>query len=262
MVAYLSLINLFNIGLMFILGGVIGSFIGAYTYRWPRGISIKKGRSFCPKCKEKISWYDNIPLLSYLLLGGKCRNCGKKISVRYPLIELSTALLFIMTYTFKGTTLQGSLILPYLLAITAELIIIFVIDLENKLIPDEATFFIFSLASLALILSSNDDFYRIFFHAFLASLFFLFLHFITKGRGMGLGDVKLVLALGLVFTNWKLLVVWLFLAFIIGAVVGVFLILISKAKWGRQIPFGPFIIIAFFITLFWGETLSGYIIPF
>lgn len=253
--------------LIFIFGLIIGSFIGAYTYRWPRGISINKGRSMCPKCKKKINWYDNIPLLSYLLLAGKCRNCKKKISIRYPLIEFSTTLLFVAVYTFKGATLQGLplqgvWVLPYLLAVTAALIIIFVIDLEHKLIPDEATFFIFTMSSLALLFSTDDNFYRIFFCAFLASFFFLFLNFITKGRGMGLGDVKLVLALGLVFTDWKILIVWLFLSFIIGAIVGVFLIAIGKAKWGRQIAFGPFIIASFFITLFWGKILAGLLLPY
>lgn len=248
-------------------GLVFGSFIGAYTYRWPRNISINKGRSFCPKCKKKINWYDNIPLLSYLLLGGKCRNCGKKISLQYPLIELSTALLFVLVYSLKSTALQelplqGIWTLPYLLAITAALTIIFIIDFENKLIPDEATFLIFTISSLVLLLSENDNFYQSFFNAFLASLFFLFLNFITKGRGMGLGDVKLVLALSLVFHNWHLLVVWLFLSFVIGAFIGVFLILIGKAKWGKQIPFGPFLIFAFFITIFWGNSLLQVLFPY
>lgn len=247
--------------LVFVFGLIIGSFIGAYSYRWPKGISINKGRSFCPKCKKKISWYDNIPLLSYILLAGKCRNCDKKISIRYPFIELSTALLFVAVYTFKGGSLQGW-VLPYLLAVTAALVIIFVIDLENKLIPDEVTFFIFSISSLALILSGDDSFYQVFTCAFLASFFFLFLNFITKGRGMGLGDVKLVLALSLVFTDWRMLVTWLFSSFVIGAFIGVFLIVIGKAKWGRQIPFGPFLILAFFITLFWGDVLARILLPY
>ena len=247
---------------IFILGLIIGSFIGAYTYRWPRGISIAKGRSFCPKCKKKISWYDNIPLFSYLLLSGKCRNCKKNVSPRYPLIELSTALLFVAVYTLKGTTLQGGIVIPYLLAITSALIIIFIIDLEHKLIPDEPVFFILSLSLINLILSSSDKFYAILFTAFLAALFILFLNFITKGRGMGLGDVKLVLALGLSFYDWKILLIWLFGSFIIGAVVGVFLIAIGKARFGKQIPLGPFIILSFFIAMFWGNPLANYLFPY
>ena len=188
---------------IFVIGMVLGSFIGAYTYRWPRNISIRKGRSFCPKCKSKISWYDNIPLLSFILLSGKCRKCKKKISVRYPLIELSTALLFVIMYYFKGTTLHGLWTPPYLLSLTAALIAIFVIDFEYNLIPDETVLFVFSISFFVLLLSSNPAFYTILFSAFLASVFFLLLHLITKGQGMGLGDVKLVLALGLSLFDWK-----------------------------------------------------------
>ena len=246
---------------LFVFGLIIGSFIGAYTYRWPMGISVKEGRSFCPKCKAKISWYDNIPLLSYILLSGKCRNCKKKISLRYPLIELSTAAIFVLVYTLQGASFKG-IALPFFLLITAALIIIFVIDLEHNLIPDEAVFFIFTLAFLNLLFSSNKAFYTIFFSAFLASTFFLLLHLITKGRGMGLGDVKLVMALGLMFAYWKLLLVWIFLSFIIGSVVGVFLIATGKAKWGKKIPFGPFLVVSFFATIFWGDTLAGLLLPY
>lgn len=255
------MINIINLFFLFLFGLVIGSFIGAYTYRWPKDISVKRGRSFCPKCKKKIYWYDNIPLLSYLLLSGKCRNCKKKISLRYPLIEFSTALLFITIYTFKGSSLQGAA-LPYLLAITTALIIIFVIDFEHKLIPDEVVFFIFALAFLLLLLSPIIAFYTVLFAAFSASTFFLLLHLITKGRGMGLGDVKLVLALSLFFHDWKMLVVWLMFSFIIGAVVGVVLILIGKAGWGKQIPFGPFLVLSFFAVVFWGSGLIEVFFPY
>jgi prepilin signal peptidase PulO-like enzyme (type II secretory pathway) len=255
-VVYLNFIPIFLFGL------IIGSFISAYSYRWPRNISVQKGRSFCPKCKNKISWYDNIPLLSYALLRGKCRNCKNKISSRYPLIELLTALLFVAVYTFKGLSLQGSLALPYFLIISATLVAIFVIDLENKLIPDEAVFLIFLISFFTLLLSSNPAFYEILFSAFLASTFFLLLNLITRGHGMGLGDVKLVLALGLVLADPRMLLVWLFLSFTIGAVIGIYLIIIGKAKLGKQIPFGPFLIASFFITLFWGETLTGLLLPY
>ena len=249
--------------MIFIFGLVIGSFISAFTYRWPRDISVQKGRSFCDNCNTKISWYDNIPLLSFILLGGKCRKCKNTISSRYPLIELLTALLFVTVFTFKGQALQGNWwILPYLLVITAALVAIFVIDLENKLIPDEAVFFIFILAFLVLLVSSNPSFYLILFSAFAASTFFLLLNLITKGRGMGLGDVKLVLAMALFFIDLKMLLTWLFVSFITGAVVGIFLIAIGKAKFGKQIPFGPFIIASFFITLFWGDLLVKYILPY
>ena len=255
----------FYIFIIFILGLVVGSFISAYSFRWPRNIPIVKGRSFCDNCNTKISWYDNIPLLSFILLNGKCRSCKKKISLRYPIIEFFTALIFVIVFYYAITVQGGSLYgvtLPYLLAISSALIIIFVIDLEHKLIPDEAVFFIFTAAFLFLLLSSNKAFYTVLFAAFTASVFFIFLNFVTKGRGMGLGDAKLVLALGLVFADWRLIVVWIFLSFIIGSIIGILLIIFGKAKWGKQIPFGPFIITAFFITLFWGNLLTGVFLPY
>jgi leader peptidase (prepilin peptidase)/N-methyltransferase len=148
------------------------------------------------------------------------------------------------------------------LAVTTALIVIFVIDLENKLIPDEAVFFIFTLSFLALLLSSNPDFYQVLFTAFLASTFFLLLNLITMGKGMGLGDVKLVLALSLFMFDWRVVIVWLFTSFVIGAIVGIFLIAVGKAKFGKQIPFGPFLIAAFFITIFWGDMLVKYMLPY
>jgi leader peptidase (prepilin peptidase)/N-methyltransferase len=238
-----------------VLGYVIGSFLGALTYRLPRGISIKKGRSFCPNCKAKISWYDNIPVLSYLVLGGRCRSCKAKISLRYLLIEISTAVIFVGIYLQGGSLyVQGAslVVLPYLLAITSLLIIIFVIDLEHKIIPDEAVFWGLGMTILALFISSSGGLYLHLFSGFCAALFLLAVHLLTKGRGMGLGDVKFSLWGGLFF-GWPLTIIWLLISFVIGAVVGLVLILIGKAHLGKEIPFGPFLAISFFITLVWGN---------
>jgi len=259
--------------LILIFGLIVGSFVGAYTYRWPRGISISEGRSKCPRCKTVISWYDNIPLLSFILLKGKCRKCGKKISLRYPLIEFSTAFIFILVYlNFSGfaanmqnpslTQMSTFLVLAYYFLISAALVIIFVIDLEHKLIPDEVTFFIFTLSFFNLILTSNEKFYEILLSAFLTSSFFLFLNLVTLGRGMGLGDVKLVLASSLVLADYKLIITFIFLSFFIGSIIGIFLILIKKAKFGKQIPFAPFLITSLFITIMWGDKLSVYLLPY
>jgi len=144
---------------IFTAGLIAGSFIGALTYRLPRGLSILYGRSFCPKCKSKISWYDNIPLLSYALLNGRCRHCKKIISRRYPIIELSTAVIFVllgylvenclkssMKTSFHNSILCGTsdlfgqLTLLYLLILTSSLIAIFITDLEHKIIPDGLVF--------------------------------------------------------------------------------------------------------------------------
>src|SRR3990172_8718504 len=125
-----------NMIFFLILGLAVGSFLSAYTWRWPRGISIAKGRSICPKCKKQIAWYDNIPLFSYLILGGRCRNCHKKISLRYPLIEFSTAVLFILVVNLLGGFGKlGFLLTTSYLLLATILIAIFIIDFENQLIP-------------------------------------------------------------------------------------------------------------------------------
>lgn len=250
---------------IFILGLVVGSFLSAFTYRWPKGISIARGRSLCPHCKKTISWYDNIPLLSFLILRGKCRNCGKKISLRYPLIELSTASLFVLVnvvhpFTLLANEVGQALLTPYYLLLTSALIAIFITDFESMLIPDNLVYLLLGIILFLLLFSSNDNFYKILLTGFVVSFVFLLLHLITRGRGMGLGDVKLVLPLGIIL-GWPNVIIWLFLSFVIGAVVGIVLISFKKASFGKQIAFGPFLILAFFITLFWGKLLVKFIAP-
>lgn len=256
--------------LVIIYGLIVGSFLTAYTYRLPLGKSIKKGRSICPNCKKKIVWYDNIPLLSFLLLKGKCRRCGNKISIRYPMIELATALGFVGTYyllTMCGGTSPlslnvvcswqlrlGVLSLPFLLLIFSIILMIFIIDLEKMIIPDELVLFGLALVFLCLLLFDPSSLYLHLLSGFGAGLFLLLLHIVTRGRGMGLGDVKLSLFLGSLL-GWPWTAVWLFGAFLTGAIVGSILILIKKIAFGKQIAFGPYLILSLIITLIWGETL-------
>ncbi len=261
---------------IFIVGLVIGSFLTSYTYRWPRGYSAVKGRSLCPHCKRKIAWFDNIPVLSYVFLRGKCRFCRKKISIRYPLIELGTALIFLINFYFfnlcrynlQNNFYQNNAIicelqkalgfwaLPYLLLFASFLIAIFVIDLEEQLIPDDLVFYLILLAVFAVFLKNTSPFPYLL-SGFGASFFFLFLHLITKGRGMGLGDVKLVVPLS-VFLGMPLFVIFLSVSFIVGAIVGIFLISLGRASFGKPVPFGPFLILGFFLTLFWGNIFSEF----
>jgi len=251
--------------LVSVLGLIVGSFLSAYTYRWPEGIPISQGRSFCPKCKEKISWFDNIPLFSYLLLRGRCRSCGQKISLRYPLIEISTAGSFLLMAYFLGDCSRAGVLcqwqgrlgewaLPYFLFVTSALIAIFVIDLENQLIPDGLVYFMFFLTTTLLILFWPQELFLRLLSGFSASTFLLLIHLATRGRGMGLGDVKFALFGGL-FAGWPLSGLWLFLSFVIGAVVGVILIFLGKASLGQKIAFGPFLALSLFITMIWGNWL-------
>jgi leader peptidase (prepilin peptidase)/N-methyltransferase len=263
--------------LLGLLGLIFGSFLSAFTYRLPRGMSVAKGRSICPNCKKQIAWYDNIPLLSYVILGEKCRNCGKHISLRYPLIELTTSLLFLFIYYYfsnciavQGTSLHGGSCfyvnilsvwaLPYFLLVGTILLAILIIDLENQIIPDELVFLLFGLTFVIVFSSFTSAFFVSVFTGFAASLFLLGLHLITKGKGMGLGDVKLALFGGLFF-GFPLTISWMFISFVVGALVGLFLIVIGKAKFGKHIAFGPFLVVSFFLTLIWGNQLISIFLP-
>lgn len=265
----------FFIALIFILGLIVGSFLSAFTYRLPRRIELVFARSFCPQCKKKIAWYDNIPLFSYLNLKGRCRKCHKKISLRYPAIELSTGLSFVVIFFivvncaaalqagfFRGTASCGWVLnlgistLPFLLLVASSLVAIFVIDLERQIIPDSLVFFLFLITIFALLLTSSPTLFTSLATGFGAALFLLLVNLVTRGRGMGLGDVKFALFAG-TLVGWPQVLVWLYGAFIIGAVVGLTLIALGKAKFGKHIPFGPFLVVSLFITLIWGNSLAN-----
>lgn len=247
--------------LLFIIGLFIGSFLGAYSYRLPKGISIAYGRSFCPKCKVQINWYDNIPLLSYLLLKGKCRNCNKKISKREPIIELITGIVFSALYLRTNLCLVDdvsqicslnvnlkSITLPFFLFVFSVIILISVIDYENKVIPDALVFFLFGVSFFIILLFSVPDMYMRLFSGFAVSSFLLFLNLITNGKGMGFGDVKYVIPLGFL-VSWPGTFIFLTSSFIVGGLVAFILLMLGKAHIGKTIPFGPFLSLGFLICI-------------
>lgn len=250
--------------LIFILGLIFGSFAAALTWRYPRRISIKKGRSICPNCKKQIKWSDNIPLLSFAALKGRCRNCKKPISWRYPLIELSTAIGFTIighfATTLQGGSLNGISTLLFSLTIFVILLSIFVVDLENQVIPDSFVFFGTIVSVIYYLLSNFTFLLSNIFVGFTAASLMMLIHLITRGRGMGLGDVKFAFFGGLI-VGPKLFLIWLLLAFLTGAVVGTILIIARKAHLKSQIAFGPFLILAIPLTLKYGEKILFWINP-
>jgi prepilin signal peptidase PulO-like enzyme (type II secretory pathway) len=258
--------------LLTVFGLALGSFIGALAYRLPRQESVFKGRSKCPKCKKKIAWYDNIPLLSYIFLGGKCRNCRKKISPRYFLIEFSTALAFSGSYFVYKSCLgalsslvyqspiclwQESLsyfVIPFILFAFLIIEAIFIIDFEHQFIPDQLVFWLFSFVFLVSAIFSPATLYQRSLSGFGAGIFLLVIHLLTKGKGMGLGDVKFALPAGILL-SWPYTPVFLLLAFLTGAMVGIILILGRKVELKDHIAFGPFLAISLIITFIWGDKL-------
>ncbi|MBN1168794.1 prepilin peptidase [Candidatus Woesebacteria bacterium] len=258
--------------LIFIFGAVFGSFISAYTYRLTNGDTVLKGRSYCPKCKKGISWYDNIPVLSYVLLKGKCRKCKSKISIRYPLLEISTGTIFAAVYSkyMSVVNIYGSncgadlfcrwvqnggiagLLLIFILVLI--LISVFVIDVEEMIIPDTLIFKGFLIFYFFYSIYFSDGLFKFLLSGFCAALFILMLHLVTNGKGMGLGDVKFSLFGGFIL-GFRLTAVWLFLSFILGAMVGLILISFKKAKFGKKIPFGPYLATAFVLVILFGPRL-------
>lgn len=254
--------------LLGVFGLVFGSFLTALSYRIIRGEILPKGRSYCDRCKYQLKWYDNIPLVSYILLAGKCRNCGKHISIRYPIIELSTGLLFIViafslndgSLAVQALNLQNWA-LPFYLLVTIILVAVFITDWEHQLIPDELSFTLIIVSFVAILITSGDMWYIHMISGFGAALFLLLLHLITLGRGMGLGDVKLAIGVGIIL-GWPYTLTWLFTSFILGAIIGVLLLSLKRAKFGKHIAFGPFLILSFFVVLLWGDRITGILMPY
>lgn len=260
-----------NLILIFFLGLSAGSFLSVLIDRMPKGEDFVRTRSRCPECKERIVWYDNIPLVSYLFLGARCRSCSKPIPLFYPFVEGFMGFLFVGIYALFVKCSQTSSVfcswngylesftLPFFLVFITILAGVFIIDFRHQIIPDGLSLSLFAMSLLALIFAWPDKIYVNLFSGFAAASFLLFLHLITRGKGMGLGDVKLVIPLGMILG--PLTIVWISLSFIIGAVVGIFLIVGGKTSFGKHIAFGPFLILAFMLTLFCSSSLTRILVP-
>lgn len=249
---------------IFVLGAIVGSFLNVVILRLNTGWSIVSGRSKCVRCNKNLSWYELIPVFSFLGLRGKCKDCKAPISFQYPVIELTTAIVFIILYTkvflvqgfnfLSLTSFLGSAILASLL------IVILVYDFKHKIIPNKIVypFIVFALASILWKAIFVPGFVAVPFllAGFVLAAPFLLIWLFSKGKAMGFGDVKLALGMGFVVGLSASLAVFL-LSFWIGAIVGLFLIALSRASLKTQVPFAPFMILAFFIVTTWGVTISS-----
>lgn len=242
----------------FLFGLLIGSFLNVCIYRVPRQESIVFPASHCACCGTPIKHCDLIPVVSFLLLRGKCRSCNCAISARYPLVELATATLLCIQNWRWGSSVSFVLFA----ALTAVLIVVTMVDYDHQIIPDR---FIVIIAILGLCYLFAVRFWQAGSVAVLDSiigcllgggLFFL-IAVVSKG-GMGGGDIKLVAALGLWF-GWKQLLLLIVLSFVLGAIISVFLLLRHKKTGKDGIPFGPFIALAaYLVSLFGQEWLLWY----
>ncbi len=254
--------------LVFILGAIVGSFLNCLVYRLEKGKSMA-GRSFCPKCKRQLGLWDLIPVLSFVFLRGKCRYCNKRISWQYPLVEIITGVLFLLIFNFQFLifkqfsifNFQTLVSLAYLLIIGSVLIIVFIYDLKTYLIPDKVVYPAIVLALLFRLLTDWSSLPMALLAGLGASAFFFIIWAISRGKWMGFGDVKLALLMGL-FLGWPSILVALFSAFFIGAIIGIGLMIAKKKQLKSQVPFGPFLVIGAFIALFWGEQIINWYLNF
>jgi len=251
---------------LFIIGIAVGSFLNVVSRRLLRGESVR-GRSHCESCGTTLSGIDLIPLLSFLLLRGRCRFCGARLSWQYPLVELGTGLLFAALYAVSSQEpLASSSFITYhlslitLLIASSSLIVIFITDLLKQRVFDQVVL-VGILAALLYRVSLNSLNPR----GLAADLglaagvfvFFWFLRLVTKGRGMGEGDPP-VGFLTTLLVGFPQGLVMLFLAFVFGAVVGLILVFTGQKKLGDQIPFGPFLVTAVFATILLGDALLSW----
>ncbi len=274
--------------IIFTLGLVIGSFLNVVIFRLDSEEKIVNDRSKCLHCGHILAWYDLAPILSFVFLKGKCRYCKRAISIQYPLIEMATGVLFVLIYNFSVQKIQildwqFFIFVFYFLFIASVLIVIFAYDLKHYIIPDKVIYlaiivslmfdlfgdfvkngnFYFSLISggqgifnfqFLMYNIQNSQFFNYLFAAFLAGGFFLAIVLLTRGNGMGGGDVKLGFLMGLIL-GWPAVLTAIFSSFIFGSIIGLYLIAVGKKKMKSMIPFGPFLVLGTFLSLFWGEEI-------
>jgi len=248
--------------IIFILGLAVGSFLNVVIFRLESGEKIVNSRSKCLRCGHILAWYDLIPVLSFIFLKGKCRYCNSKISWQYPAVELSTAILFVLIANYEHliSNIQYPILsLLFWFFIISSLIVIFVYDLKHYIIPDRIVYPAIIIAIGFNLFNNNPisnilSVFNFLIPAVVAGGFFYAIVAITKGKGMGGGDVKLAFLMGLIL-GWPLITFSVFLSFILGSLVGIYLILIGRKKMKSMIPFGPFLILGTFIGLFWGKKI-------
>lgn len=253
----------------FVFGLAVGSFLNVCIYRLPRGKSIVKPPSRCPKCKRRIKWYDNIPLISYILLGGKCRKCKRRISPRYFWVELITGLMFFFLMAKFGLSFNFFIFVIFICI----LIVVTFIDFEHFLIPDVLVlpgivlglavstrnilladvpplFFDISYPLSALLNSLTGavfGFLSLFIVAILGEALF-------RKEAMGGGDLKLLAMIG-AFLGWRNVFLTILVSSMVGSFIGIILILLKKKKRMEYIPYGPYLALGGLISIFWGDLI-------
>ena len=252
---YFALNNIF----VFILGTVVGSFLNVCIYRLPRGESIVRPPSHCPHCKRPVRWYDNVPILSFLILRGRCRNCGKQISIRYAVVELISGVFFVWTGVNFGWSFQSGIGI----FLFSSLLIVSAVDLEHQIIPDEISLggLLIGLLVSSLFPSLHREtiWWRGLIQAIVGMLVGGGIIYVTgvlgdlifRKESMGGGDVKLLAMLG-AFLGWQKVILVYLLAPVLALPFGLFLKFVKRVN---VLPYGPFLSLAGWFSFLWGESV-------
>lgn len=238
---------------VFLLGACLGSFFNVCIYRIPAGVSIVSPPSRCPHCGTLIRWWQNVPIVSWLLLRGKCSVCKEKINVRYLIVEILTGLLFLKIYVmfaFQPATLV-------FWAFASVLVVLTFIDLDHQIIPDVISLpgIILGFATVSLTpLSWSNSLFGILLGGGSLWLIAIIYELLTKTEGMGGGDIKLLAMIG-AFLGWKAIFPVIFISSCLGTIIGIPIMLRQQESGKLAIPFGPFLSIAAMIWFFWGGVI-------
>ena len=239
-----------------LLGLIIGSFLNVCIYRLPRGLSPVRPRSSCTSCGHVLAWYENVPLLSYAVLRGRCRGCGASISLIYPIVEAITGVMFLSAYLLYGP----SLLLVVRLVFGCAMVVLFVIDLHHRILPNVITLpgivvgFLCSLlvgpgwqSSLIGIVAGGGSLWGI------AEIYYRVRH----EEGLGMGDVKMLAMIG-AFLGWKLVLLTLILASLSGTIVGLGVLLLKRESMKYALPFGTFLALGAIVAAVAGDPIIGW----
>jgi len=252
--------------IIFILGLCFGSFVNMLVYRtavqygqisdFRFQISDRK-RSFCDYCGKQLNWYENIPVFSWIVLKGKTRCCGKKLPLSYPIVEITTGLLFLTRFQISDIRSQVLMLIIGLIIIVL-LVFSAVFDWKYMILPDFSTIVLIGCA-IGLIFGEMWGRHgglplQQILSALIGAGFLLVLNLVTKGRGMGMGDVKFAIFMGL-FLGYPKIIVAFYVAFIVGAIYGLILMILKKANKKSQVPFGPFLIFGTMVAWWFGEKI-------
>lgn len=241
---------------IFVLGLILGSFLNSIIWRlWDNIAIFSRSRSMCIDCRQQLTWKENIPLISWLILKGRCAHCKKEISLVYPLVELGMAItLTLVARHYFPISNFSEVSLVRDIIFTGFLVVIFVQDLRYQVILSNVVW-IGTIFGLVINISFlHYDFNSLALGALIGGGFFLAQYLISKGRWIGGGDVRMGVMMG-VWLGWQNTIVAIFLAYIIGAIFAVYLLATKKAKGDTAVPFGTFLAVTTMISLYWGQAL-------